>query len=297
MLPRDLLSFATRIAGFSEVPADSCVVYDTGRPMRRVLASINATTGDLLLARQLGCDGYLLHHPLAGSARRQFFKVFERMVELVSAHGVPAWRAREAVADLRARVQWSDHASDWDHLASAAEHLDISLVNVHLPADELGRRAMVDALAGLSPDATLNDAAAALRASLPELAHPDNSILFLPDDPARRAGPIAVMHAGGTNGGAPVAECLFTYSGEAGAGEGDTNAREAVGTVLYIHLSGDAARTLQARAETGKHGSIIVTGHLATDAVGMNMLMDALRREHDLEIIPHGGLRPFAPER
>lgn len=292
MTPHDLLSYATRLAGFSEVPADSCVIFDTGRPLRRMMASINATTGDLLLAKQKECDGYLLHHPLTGSARRDFHRVFDRMVELMSAHGVPMWRAREAVADLRARVRWSDHASDWDHLASAAEHIGISLVNVHLPADELGRRAMVDALGGLDADATLADAASALCASLPELAHPSNEICFLPDDPARRAGPIAVLHAGGTNGGAPVAECMFEYSG-AGQ-EPDAESREAVGTVLYIHISGEAARTLEARAETGRSGSLIITGHLASDAIGMNILMDALRRDYHMEVIPHGGLRPFA---
>jgi putative NIF3 family GTP cyclohydrolase 1 type 2 len=292
MTPRDLLSYATRLAGFSEVPADSCVVFDTGRPLRRMLASINVTTGDLLLAKQMGCDGVLLHHPLAGSARREFHKVFDRFVELISAHGVPAWRAREAVADLRMRVRWSDHAADWDHLASAAELIDISLVNVHLPADELGRRAMVDALAGLDADATLGDAAEALRASLPELAHPSNEICFLPDDPARRAGPIAVLHAGGTNGGAPVAECLFKHTGP--DADSENRASESVGTVLYIHISGDAARTLEARAQEGKPGSLIITGHLASDAIGMNILMDALRREHHMEVIPHGGLRPFA---
>lgn len=292
MTPRDLLSYATRLAGFSEVPADSCVIHDTGRPLRRMMASINATTGDLLLAKQLECDGYLLHHPLAGSARRDFHLVFDRMVELMSAHGVAAWRAREAIVDLRERVRWSDHATDWDHLASAAEHIGISLVNVHLPADELGRRAMVDALAGLDSDATLGDAAAALRSALPELAHPDNEICFLPDDPARRAGPIAVLHAGGTNGGAAVAECLFQHSGP--GDDPGAPAREAVGTVLYIHISGDAARTIEARAQSGQPGSLIITGHLASDAIGMNMLMDALRREHRIEVIPHGGLRPFA---
>lgn len=288
MTPRDLLAFSTRLAGFSETPADSCVVHDTGRPMRRLLASINATTGDLALAKSLGCDGYLLHHPLAGSARREFHRVFQRMVELVESYGVPSQRANQAVADLRERVRWSDHATDWDHLASAAALLDISLVNVHLAADELGRRAMVDALAGIGPEDTIGRAAEALRAVLPELAHEDNDILFLPDDASRRAGPIAVVHAGGTNGGAPVAEALFEHSSVNG---------EPVGAVVYIHVSGDAARTLTARADSGAPGSVIVTGHLASDAIGMNLLMDALRREHELEIIPHGGLRPFAAAR
>lgn len=284
MSPHELLEFSTRRAGFAHTPADSCVVFDSARPLRKVMASINATTGDLLLAKQLGCDGFLLHHPLAGSARRHFHLVLDRMVELMAHEGVPAWRGREATADLARRLQYADHSSDWDHLASAARLIGISLVNVHLAADELGRRRMVAALATLGPDATLSDAAQALR-TIPELAHPANQILFLPDDPARRAGRIAVMHAGGTNGGSSVARCLFEHAADA---------RGAVDTVLYIHLAGDDAKALEARALEGHHGNLIITGHLASDAVGMNELMLALHRERGIEFVAHGGLGTFS---
>jgi len=284
MKAHELLSFADRLAGFSTQPADSCVVYDSGRPIRRALAGINATTGDLMLARQLGCDAFLLHHPLAGAARRGFHRVLDRMVELITEHGVTRERADAAVADLRRRSRFNDHLSDWDHLASAAELIGITLVNVHLAADELGRRVMVDAVAGAGPRATLGEVAAALR-TIPELAHPANEFILIPGDAGRRAGRVAVMHAGGTNGGASVAECLLDHS-TGGAG--------AVETVVYIHVSGDDAKKLEARAGEGRPGSLIVTGHLASDAIGMNLLMGALRREAGLEVIPGGGLRPFA---
>lgn len=243
------------------------------------MSSINATTGDLMLARELGCDTYLLHHPLAGSARRDFHHVLDRMIELMVLNGAPEDRAAEAQAALRRRLRFHDHASDWDHLASAAVHIGISLVNVHLPADELGRLVMVHALRDLTPHSTLEDARKALQ-RIPELAHPANEILLVPDDPSRPAGRVAAMHAGGTNGGAPVAECLLDH------------ARPAVDTVLYIHIAGEDAAKIEARAAQSKSGSVIVTGHFASDAIGMNILIAALESE-GLTVIRHGGLLPF----
>jgi len=280
-----LLAFANELAGFGETPADSCVVYDSGRPMTKLLSSINATTGDLLLAKQLGCDGYLLHHPLAGSARREFHRVLERMIDMLIEHGVPAEAARAATRPLRRRARYNDHASDWDHLASAAALLDLTLVNVHLAADELGRLAMLRALEGLDDEATVEQAISALR-KLAELSSPLNEVLHVPEGPTGSAGRIAVMHAGGTNGGADAAEALFDCT----AG----HSRGPVRTVVYIHLSGESVQRLERRASEGKPGTVVVTGHLASDAIGMNELIAGLTQRFGVEIVKHGGLKAFA---
>lgn len=282
--PDQLLRFASDLAGFDFIPADSCVLHATGQPVRRCMASVNASTGDLLLARQLGCDSYLLHHPLAGSARREFHKVLDRMVELMEMHGVPGTVARESTAELRRRCRFADHAADWDQLVSAAQLIGINLFNIHLAADELGRQEMVRAIEPVAPDATLEDAAEALR-TIPELAHPCNEILHVPEGPSGRCGRIAIMHAGGTNGGASVAEALFDHTADHPDGP--------VETVLYIHLSGPDAAKLEARSTDGKSGSVIVAGHFASDAIGLNMLLREATERHGIDFVRHGGLSAF----
>lgn len=290
--PAELLAIASRWAGFDAIPADSCVIHDSGKPITRALASINATTGDLLLAKQLGCDGYLLHHPLAGSARRNFHKVIDtRMVEMTIAQGVPEAIARQAIAPLRDRCFFNDHLADWDHLVSAAAMLDLSLVNVHLPADEVGRQIMASALRSANipladeppaptdnPNATFADALAALR-TIPELAAPENEIVIIPEDLASPVGRIAVMHGGGTNGGLPVAQALINQ------GNADT--------ILYIHATAETAQGVRELAQQRHKGGLIVAGHLAADAIGMNQLIAKLRNDHHLTITPHGGLHAF----
>lgn len=281
MRAHEMLEESSRLAGFERVPADSCVVFDSGAPLTRVMTSINATTGDLLLAKQLGCDGYLLHHPLAGAARRNFHLVFDRMVELMTEHGLTRDDARSVVEDLARRSRFADHLSDWDHLAAAAANVGITLLNVHLPADELGRRVMVEAVRTLGADARVRDVVAALR-TIPELAHDANEFIIVPGGDDQPAGRVAVMHAGGTNGGASVATALF---------------ERGVGTVVYIHLSGDDAKRLEDRAREGKPGRIVVTGHLASDAIGMNILLEHFQRTRAVSFVRHGGLKPFERRR
>ncbi|MEM1423904.1 MAG: hypothetical protein AAGH64_07855 [Planctomycetota bacterium] len=274
----DALTLANEMAGFGRTPDDSCVAHDAGVPVKKVLATINCEIGDLLLAERLGCDTVLVHHPLAGPSRRHFHRVLGRMVELMTEHGVSGERALSATERLRERCRFNDHASDWDHLVSGARILGLNLMNAHLAPDELGRRVMLGAIRGIEEHEPVSALADRLR-TVPELAHDANSFIEVPDDPMRQCGRVAVMHAGGTNGGADVAHALF----DAG-----------VGTVVYIHLSGEDALRLRQRAEAGGLGGVLVTGHFASDAIGMNLYLDALEKE-GLDVVRHGGLGTFAP--
>lgn len=206
------------------------------------------------------------------------------MIELMELHGVPGEHARAATADLRRRCRFADHAADWDQLVSAAQLLDMNLLNIHLAADELGRIEMLRALEAVDPSATIEDAIEALR-TIPELAHPSNEILHIPEGPSGRCGRIAVMHAGGTNGGAPVAEALFDHTSHHPDGP--------VQTVLYIHIAGSDAKALEDRAAGGKPGSVIVAGHFASDAIGLNLLLRHATDRLGIEFVRHGGLSGF----
>ncbi|MDK2463489.1 MAG: hypothetical protein QI223_01765 [Candidatus Korarchaeota archaeon] len=59
-----------------------------------------------------------------------------------------------------------------------------------------------------------------------------------------------------------------------------------VDTVIYIHLElGD----LSALRESGVRGNLIVTGHIASDSVGINLLIDELE-SRGIEVITYGGI-------
>ena len=71
---------ALKLAHFSSVPADS-EIHVKGRKLRKVLVAIDVGVGELLLARNLDCDGVIAHHPAGGKAQLEGYKVFLRHIE------------------------------------------------------------------------------------------------------------------------------------------------------------------------------------------------------------------------
>ena len=88
----------------------------------------------------------------------------------------------------------------------------------------------------------------------------DTDVLLRLGDRGNDLGEVAVHHAAGTNGGASVARAYFEHG---------------VDTVLYIHVG--AGDTDELREEfAGEAKNLVVTGHIASDAIGMNAVIDAL---------------------
>src|SRR5438132_13550553 len=87
---------ALKLAHFSSVPADS-EIHVKGRKLRKVLGAIDVGVGELLLARNLDCDGVIAHHPAGEKAQLEGYKVFLRHIDQLRAGGVPSEEAHHAV--------------------------------------------------------------------------------------------------------------------------------------------------------------------------------------------------------
>src|SRR5260370_37226735 len=86
---------ALRLAHFNNIPADS-EIHVKGRKLRRMLVAIDVGVSELLLAKELNCDGVIAHHPAGGSDQLEGYKVLLRHTEQMRAAGLPADVAREA---------------------------------------------------------------------------------------------------------------------------------------------------------------------------------------------------------
>jgi hypothetical protein len=82
-----IMKVGLELAGWKKMPADSAV-HVKGRNIKKVLIAIDVGTAELMLARQLGCDAVIAHHPI-GTASVNFYKVFDRHVDFMVEHGVP----------------------------------------------------------------------------------------------------------------------------------------------------------------------------------------------------------------
>jgi hypothetical protein len=254
----DIMQLSLDMVGWEEVPGDS-TVYVPGEDVESALVGIDLESPEVQLAHREGYDLALAHHPAGGDARLEFHEVLDTQVAFMVDHGVDEERAEEAVADLRRNSEHGAHASNYRHDPSVAELLDQPYMNVHLAPDELGRRRFVEVVEALPGDATVGDLTTALHDAFPAFQDADTDIEVRVGSDDNELGEVAVHHAAGTNGGASVAEAYFDSG---------------VDTVLYIHVNG--GDTKQLREEYGEENNLVVTGHIASDAVGLNEFVDAL---------------------
>ncbi len=257
MTTEEIMQLALQMAEMDSIPADSGI-FRSKEGVRRVLLGIDMEREDLLHAGEHGYDLVLAHHPLNWTT---FLDVMDRHETFMIDAGVPRALADQACRENRA---FWDTIADRGHaeqgvrdLCALAEELDMGLMNIHLPCDELGRRLLHEEAEELAPSTTIS-ALMARYASLPEIDAAKEGVRLVCGDPDAEIGRVVVIHAAGVNGGYPVANALF----ESG-----------VETVVYIHFfSGEQEERLRRE----KKGNLILTGHYGSDSLGINPLVDEL---------------------
>ena len=255
---QQIIRTSLKMAGFKTIPADS-EIHVKGRRLRKALVAIDVGVAELLLARDLGCDAVIAHHPAGGSARLEGYKVFLRHIEQLKEAGVPGEVAREAVRPKMRVLELQHHPDNYDQTTSAAKRLRIPLMSIHSPCDEIGRKMILSALKGLDENSTVRDVVSRI-GRFPEYRKAVSKIEVRLGSPKSKAGKIAISHAAYTNGGYEIAKTYF---------------QNGVGTLSYIHIA-EADLT---RLANEPSGNLIVLGHIASDWLGINGLLRELEKK------------------
>lgn len=269
---QDILEWSARLAGCTDVPADSQVYLEAPGDVRRVLVGVDIGVAELLFARSEDFDAVIAHHPMGEHARMDFAQVVERQVGQMAAQGIPEDVARAAVAQRMAPRERADHMSNYNAVVDTGRLIGVPFCNVHLACDIIGRQVVVDLLECRSDrGATVGDAVSWL-AELPEM----KAALAGPEvwlgSPASPLGRSTVAMAGGTNGGHPVFREYF---------------RAGVDTIFAMHINEADLQAL--RGEADAFDSLVVTGHMATDSIGINAMIRGLE-EMGIEVTTTGGV-------
>lgn len=270
----ELMRLALDMAGWADPPTD-CGIYHPGTAIKRLLVGLDIDTGDVLLARHLGFDAVLAHHFDGCEARLTAWQVYWRHVELMAAMGVPRATAEAVVEERVEDLRILAHAANYNRVSGAARLLEMPFLSIHSPLDEIGRRMMqeaVDELMLAEPKATVAEVAAHLHARFREFQLAPTRIAVRhgnPDSPARR---VIVAHGALTNGGADIARAYFDHG---------------IDTVIYIHIAPTELRKL----EKGGRGSLIITGHIAADSLGINAYLAELTKR-GVEVVRLNGIVP-----
>jgi len=134
MNTRELMNIALRLAGLENEPYDTTISVE-GENIQKILIGVDMETPEMLLAKNLGYDLVVSHHPKADETVIDFHKVMDIQIDKMVEFGVPINKAQKALAKKSKSVEINSHVSNYSRASSAAILLDIPFMNIHMPAD------------------------------------------------------------------------------------------------------------------------------------------------------------------
>lgn len=260
--------------------SDSRVLYGTDEEdIKSVLVGIDIEVGEILLADSLRSKGrqvdlLLSHHP-EGRAYANLYSVMQMQSDILNRFGVPI-NIAEGLMDGRIKeVERKLMPVNHTRAIDAARLLGIPFLCIHTPADNMVTSYLqrlfdekkpyfvsdvLDILKGIPEyrDAGLNSVG-------PKISLGAKN---------RKAGKIFVDMTGGTEGAKEIFESLTTSG---------------VSTIVAMHLSEDHRKEAEKN-----HLNVIIAGHISSDNLGLNLLLDEISKGDSLEILECSGFRRFS---
>ena len=269
MNTKKMMDIALELAGLDQMPQD-CDIVVPGENIKKVLMGVDMETAELLLAKQLGYDCVVTHHPK--NTNVDMLKVMDRHIMKLEALGVPRNKSQKALAKRTEELSYNQHVSNSRRSESAAKLMGMAYVSLHTPADIISERIVqshLDTKFADKPDTKLEDITKALE-EIGEYKNSARKPVIRVGSKDSYAGKIYVLMSGLTGPGAGVLKQYF----ESG-----------VGTLILMHIPEKDAKELKEHA----HGNVIVAGHMSSDSLGMNKIADKWR-EHGVEVTMMSGV-------
>lgn len=247
---------------------------DPDLEVTKLIGGIDMNVGEVVLTDRLRekgvkIDAIYTHHP-EGMALAKLDKVMEMQADIWASFGVPINVGESVLDERRTEVKRRFMPMNTDQAIDAARLLDIPFWSAHTPTDNLVTQFLNRYFEERSP--VLIDDVYRLLYEIPEyrIAAERGAGPYIKATSAeKRAGRIFVDMTGGTEGPVPVMEKL---------------ADNGVGTIVGMHMSPDLRK-----AAEENHIHVVIAGHISSDSLGVNVLMDALERR-GVDIIPVSGL-------
>lgn len=246
---------------------------DPEQEVKSMLVGIDIEVGEVLLADRLKEQGkpvdlILAHHP-EGKALADLHYVMHLQEDILARFGVPINVAEALMSSRISEVKRGLMPVNHNRAIDAAKLLGMSMACSHTVADNQVTAYLQELFEREKPR-TVGDIIKLLK-DIPEYAEatkysagPD-VVLGNKDN---RAGKVLVDMTGGTSG----SEKSYAKMSQAG-----------VGTIVGMHMSD------KHREEAEKsHLNVVIAGHIASDSLGMNMLLDGIE-SRGVEIIPCSG--------
>lgn len=256
--------------------ADTRILYgDPKTEVTSVLVGIDMETGEVLLADRLNEKGenidlILAHHP-EGKAFAAVDQVMHVQADVMEKYGVPINVAEGVLAGRIGEVSRSVAPINHNRAVDTARLLKIPFMCAHTVADNLVYDFLVKTMEQKKPD-TVGDVLKVLK-DIPEYREAmkiNAGPRIFAGNPDKRAGKVAIT--GMTGGASGPHEEL------------EKMAQSGIGTVIHMHTSEKYKKEAEKH-----HMNVVVAGHMASDSLGMNLLLDEIEKK-GVHIIATSGL-------
>lgn len=261
------------IEKFSNPYSDSRILFDSGKEVKKIMAGIDVETPELLLAKNLSdIDLAISHHP-EGLGLADLSSVMDLQAQVLADYGVPINIAESVIKPRISEVNRGVAPANYDRSVMAAEMLGIDYMCMHTPADNMSAQFVINLLDKNKEEIeTVNDIIELLH-TVPEYRTARKSksgpTIFAGSEDNSCGKIVVTEFTGGTSGSKDIYEKMAQYG---------------IGTVIGMHMSEEH------RKEAEKyHINVVVAGHMASDSLGMNLLLDEIEKK-GIEVVPASGL-------
>ena len=252
MNTQELMDIALNAAGLSEMPPD-CGIIVPGEGIKKVLFGVDMDTAELLLAKQLGFDCVVSHHPR--NTNVDILDLMNTHIFKLEKLGVPRNKSQKLLEERVTELNYTRHVSNSRRSESAAKLLGLPYICIHTPTDIIGEKMVqefLDEKFANKPDTKVGEVAEALE-EIHEYKTSVRKPVIRVGSKKSYAGKIYVLMSGLTGPGPKILKEYF----EAG-----------VGTLVMMHIPEKDAKVIK---EQGI-GNVLIAGHMSSDSLGINKL-------------------------
>lgn len=262
--------------GFSKDYADSAILC--GNPdleVRKILVGIDIEVPEVLLADKLrqkgGLDLVLAHHP-EGRALARLSEVMRVQVDILKKAGFKQRVAEEFLEERMSEVERKLLPQNHTRAVDAAKLLNLGFMCCHTPADNHAFW-FISRLMEKNKPKTVRDVLSILK-DIPEYQEAAKDYFgprIILGSPNRPVGKVLVEMTGGTEGPKDIFDKLH---------------RSGIRTLVSMHLSEEHFKQVK-----DANLNVVIAGHISSDSLGLNLLLDRITQEEELQFIPCSGFR------
>lgn len=242
------------------------------KEIKKVLVGIDIDTAEVLLAKEIGdIDLIISHHPL-GKGLATLSEVMELQCDVLNKYGVPINIAEGLMKERISEVARGLNRVNHQKTVDAAKILGFNLICLHTVCDNLAADFLKNKIEKAKNLTRIEDLLEFLK-EIPEYktaAKLGSGPKIFVGNKENRCGKIAITEVTGGTEGSPR---LYEKMAIAG-----------IGTIIGMHMEEEQKREAEAA-----NINVVIAGHMSSDSLGVNLLLDKLEKK-GIEIIPCSGL-------